>query len=293
MNDWNDLRFFLAVARGGGLTHAATALNVSPATVSRRIDVFEEALGAKLFIRRQTGYLLTDDGERMLENALPVEQAMLAFLRQSEDAGTPGRWSGKIRVACPELLAADRIAPRLGEFYQQYPGLTVELIVGLEPANLSRRDADMAVRIGTQHKGDEVDYIWQPLGELPYAAYVARTRSNDLDNWRALPHITWTETWAHLPMAKWLTANFPDQIPILTSNSMKLQHIGARIGLGLVVLPTFIGEHDSQLVRVEPDKFVSSRPLSLVFHRDLRDSDRMTAMRHFLTAIFKDGDNGK
>jgi DNA-binding transcriptional LysR family regulator len=287
MNDWDDLRYFLAVARGGGLTPAATALAVSPATVSRRIDVFEEAQGTKLFIRRQTGYLLTDDGERLLESALPVEQAMLAFLRQSEDAGTPGRWSGKIRVACPELLSAHRLAPRLGEFYQQYPGLTVELIVGLEPANLSRRDADMALRIGTANKDDEGDYIWQPLAELPYAAYVSRTRSNYLAHWRGLPHIGWTEAWAHLPMAKWLSTNFPDQIPVLTSNSMKLQHIAARIGLGIVVLPTFVGEDDPELIRVEPEKLVTSRPLSLVFHRDLRDSDRMTAMRHFLTAIFR------
>jgi DNA-binding transcriptional LysR family regulator len=287
MNDWDDLRFFLAVARGGGLTHAAIALNVSPATVSRRIDVFEEALDAKLFIRRQTGYLLTDDGERMLESALPVEQAMLAFLRQSEDAGTPGRWSGKIRVACPELISAHRIAPRLGEFYQQYPGLTVELIVGLEPVNLSRRDADMAVRIGTPHKDDEGDYIWQPLAELPYAAYLASTRSAELANWRTLPHIGWTEAWSHLPMAKWLAANFSEQAPIFASNSMKLQHICTRIGLGIAVLPTFVGESDPQLVRVLPDKLVASRPLSLVFHRDLRDSDRMKAMRHFLTAIFR------
>lgn len=286
MNDWNDLRYFLAVVRGGGLTHAASALGVSPATVSRRIDAFEEALGLKLFIRRQTGYLLTTDGERMHESALPVEQAMLTFGRQTQDAVDVGRWSGQIRVACPEMVATHWIAPRLSEFFMKYPGLRVELVVGLEQVNLSRRDADIAVRFVRPSKDEEGDYIGQALADLPFAAYRSALHALDVVDWRALPHISWNEAWSHLPMAKWLAATFSKQAPVFASNSLNLQYIGACAGLGVVVLPTSVGDDDSRLVRVEPDQLVTTRPLWLVFHRDLRSSERLLAMRNFLMSIF-------
>lgn len=287
MNDWNDLRYFLAVARGGGLTHAASALGVSPATVSRRIDAFEEALGIKLFIRRQTGYLLTDDGERMQESALPVEQAMLAFGRQTQDVADVGCWSGNIRVACPELVAAHWITPRLDEFFLKYPGLRVELIVGLEQVNLSRRDADIAVRFVAPSKDEEGDYIGHALAHLPFAAYRSAAHAVDVADWRTLPHISWNESWSHLPMAKWLATTFPKQPPVIASNSLNLQYIGACAGLGVVVLPTFVGDNDARLMRVEPNQLVTSRSLWLVFHRDLRGSERLSAMRNFLTGIFE------
>lgn len=288
MNDWNDLRYFLAVARGGGLTHAASALGVSPATVSRRIDAFEEMLGIKLFIRRQTGYLLTDDGERMQERALPVEQVMLAFARQTQDASNVGRWSGSIRVACPELVAAHWIVPRLGEFFLKYPGLRVDLVVGLEQVNLARRDADIAVRFVGPSKDEEGDYIGLALAQLPFAAYRSAAPAADIADWRTLPHISWNEQWSHLPMAKWLATTFPKQPPVFASNSLNLQYIAACAGLGVVVLPTFVGDNDARLARVEPDQLVTCRPLWLVFHRDLRGSDRLGAMRNFLMAVFAD-----
>lgn len=286
MNDWNDLRYFLAVVRGGGLTPAASVLGVSPATVSRRIDAFEDALGLKLFIRRQTGYVLTDDGERLHESALPVEQAMLAFGRQTQDAADAGRWSGLIRVACPELVAAHWITPRLSGFFLKYPGLRVELIVGLEQVNLSRRDADIAVRFVGPSKDEEGDYIGLVLAELPFAAYRPALHALNVADWRTLPHIAWSEPWSHLPMAKWLATTFPKQAPVFSSNSLNLQYIGACAGLGVVVLPTFVGDDDSRLVRVEPDQLVTTRPLWLVFHRDLRSSERLLAMRNFLMSIF-------
>lgn len=286
MDDWNDLRYFLAVARGGGLTHAASVLGVSPATVSRRIDAFEETLGLKLFIRRQTGYVLTTDGEHMHERALPVEQAMLTFGRQTQDAANVGRWSGHIRVACPELVAAHWITPRLSEFFMKYPRLRVELIVGLEQVNLSRRDADIAVRFVRPSKDEEGDYIGQALADLPFAAYRPALHALSEADWHALPHISWNERWSHLPMAKWLATAFPKQAPVFASNSLNLQYIGACAGLGVVVLPTSVGDDDSRLVRVEPDRLVTSRPLWLVFHRDLRSSERVLAMRNFLMSIF-------
>ncbi|MDE2290005.1 MAG: LysR family transcriptional regulator [Burkholderiales bacterium] len=292
MNDWNDLRYFLAVARSGGLSPAAGELAVSPATVSRRIDALEQALGLTLFLRRQTGYLLTDEGERLLASALPVEQAMLGFERQAEGAGKQAeQLSGTVRVAVPETLASYWIAPRLKAFLAQYPKLCVELIVGVNYVNLSRRDADIAVRMAAPTREEEGEYIAQPLGGLPFAAYVAAGISSADQDWRTLPYLAGDDSWSHLAMTKWLRATFAGQPPALASNSMNVQYMAACQGLGVVVLPTFVGDGDARLRRVEPGHHVLSRELWMMIHRDLRASGRMSAMREFLTTIFRtDGD---
>jgi DNA-binding transcriptional LysR family regulator len=283
--DWNDILYFLAVARTGGLTPASVELGVSPATVSRRIDAFEQCVGMVLFLRRQTGYLLTDEGESMVEAVLPVEQAMLGFERQTQYAGKAGQWSGTIRVATSEAVATYWITPRLGEFLERYPGLKVELITGIEAVNLSRRDADIALRMMPPSKDDEGDYIAQALGELRFAAYVSPELLQTSGDWRSIPPVSWAESMSHLPMAKWSDAMLLNQASIL-SNSMNVHRVAAGNGLGVAVLPMRIGDSDPHLLRVEPDHFACSRNLWLIFHRDLRASQRVIALRDFLVTLF-------
>lgn len=282
--DWNDIRYFLAVARCGGLTPAAALLGVSPATVSRRIDAFEQALGLTLFLRRQTGYLLTDEGESMLASAVPVEQAMLGFERQGQSAGGSGQWAGSVRVATTDMLASHLITPRLGEFLAQYPGLRVELLTGVAQVDLSRRDADIALRVMAPSKDEEGDYIAQSLGRLQFAPYIAAGLAADSD-WRALPHVSWDEPRRYFPMAKWSSATFGSTPPVLASNSLHVQHMAACQGLGVSVLPMYVGEHDARLKRIDPDTPIPARELWLMYHRDLRGSRRVTAMRDFLVRI--------
>jgi DNA-binding transcriptional LysR family regulator len=282
--DWNDLRYFLAVARCGGLTPAAALLGASPATVSRRINACEQALGLTLFLRRQSGYLLTDDGEQVLASALPVEQAMLGFERARDSSGGAGQWRGSVRVATTEMLATHLIAPQLAQFTAQYPGLQVELLTGLGQANLSRRDADIALRLMAPNKDDEGDYIAQPLGALRFAPYIAAHLAGR-EHWRTLPHIDWDESHRHFPMATWSAATFGASPPIVSSNSMHVQHMAVRQGLGVGVLPMYVGEHDARLVRIEPDTPIPARELWLMVHRDLRGSERVGAMRAFLARI--------
>lgn len=282
--DWNDLRHFLAVARGGGLSPAALQLGVSPATVSRRIDAFEQALGLTLFLRRQTGYLLTDEGERMLASALPVEQALLGFERQGQSAGEAGQWSGSIRVATADMLASHLITPGLGEFLAQYPGLRVELLTGVGQVDLSRRDADIALRVMAPSKDEEGDYVAHAVGRLPYAPYVAPALAAEAD-WRALPHVSWDPARSHLPMAKWSAAAFGGRPPVLVSNSLHVQHMAACQGLGVSVLPMLVGECDARLVRIALETPIPARELWLMYHRDLRGSRRVMAMRDFLAGL--------
>ncbi|HEU0230449.1 MAG TPA: LysR family transcriptional regulator [Burkholderiaceae bacterium] len=282
--DWDDLRYFLAVARSAGLTPAAQALGVSPATVSRRIDAFEQAMGMTLFLRRQTGYTLTDDGETLLAAALPVEQAMLGFARRSQDAGRPGTWAGSIRVATSDTIATHWITPMLPLFVQGHPGLQVELVTGVNTVNLSRRDADIALRMSPPTREEEGEYIALRAGAMAFAAYITVDDADAQRDWRTLPYVNWGESLAHVPMARWAASMFPGRQPVLLSNSMPVMIAAAEAGLGVTVLPESIGERMAALVRVD---FACARDLWLVYHRDLRHNPRVVAMKDFLLGVVR------
>src|SRR4051812_47613123 len=144
MMDWDDLKHFLAVARSGSLADAARMLQASPATVGRRIAALEAKLGARLFDRRHTGYSLTHNGEAIRLKAEEVEDAVLKVEREA--LGRDLRPAGKVRIASANEVAANVIAPQLEEFRCLYPEIVLEVVEGLAPSNLTRREADIALR---------------------------------------------------------------------------------------------------------------------------------------------------
>src|SRR6516162_2201124 len=142
--DWDDFKHFLAVARGGSLTAAAHSLKSSPATVSRRVAALERKLGTRLFDRRQSGYSLTEDGELIRVKAEDMEDAVIAAEREA--LGRDLRATGKVRVAASDDIATYLIAPSLGQFRRLYPGIMLEIVAQRDVVNLSRREADIALR---------------------------------------------------------------------------------------------------------------------------------------------------
>ncbi|MBV6304034.1 LysR family transcriptional regulator [Candidimonas humi] len=284
--NWEDIRYFLAVARQGGLTPAAADLGVSPATVSRRVEALERDSGMALFLRRQSGYVLTDEGQSMFEAAQGVEQAMLGFERRAQRVGEPGRWTGCTRLATSDALASHVIAPRLGDFLERHPGLQVELVTGIQAVNLSRRDADMALRMAPPSADEEGEYIAQRLPDLQFAAYAARALARRGSDWRELPYVSWPDSLSHIAMAKWMRATYGAAQPPLLTNSVGTQYQAARYGVGVAVLPVFMADEDPLLQRVEPGHLACVRPLWLMHHRDLRSSRRIVAMKEFILGLF-------
>ncbi len=287
--DWNDLKFFLAVARHGGLSGAATALGTSPSTVSRHVDALEKRFDMTLFLRQQTGYLLTDDGAELMQHIEQVEQAMMATERNSHRSARE-EVSGHVRLATTEMLALHLVVPQLPLLRARYPKLRVELNIALARANLSRREADLALRLTAPDEGAG-DYIASRSGFMSFGVYCAaslplpQAHDAEADAWNQLDYVSWDDTWADLPMAKWLHAAFRGKPPALAVNSLQAQYAAVRAGLGVGLLPRFIGDRDPALRRIESAAAPPSRELWLVYHRDLKASRRVLAMRDFLVEL--------
>ncbi|WP_136417926.1 LysR family transcriptional regulator [Herbaspirillum sp. ST 5-3] len=290
--DWNDLKFFLAVARHGGLSAAGLALGTSASTVSRHIAALEERFGASLFLRQQTGYLLTDDGAALLKHIDLVEQAMMAAERNSLSSAQQ-ELSGQVRLATTEMLAFHLIVPQLHRFRERYPKLQVELNIALTRANLSRREADLALRIVAPDPDDGAgDYIASRVGKMDFGMYVAAgslpADAKAAAAWQSLDYVSWDDSWADLPMAKWMKTTFRDKPPALACNSLQAQYAAVRSGLGVGMLPCFIGDGDPTLQRLGGIQPSLSRDLWLVYHRDLKGSQRVIAMRDFIVELINE-----
>ena len=166
--DWNQIRAFAAVARHGSLTAAAAATGLSQPTLSRRIDALERALGATLFVRGRSGAALTDTGAALVARADAMEREAGALVRAA--AGRRETPRGEVRVTASRIVSAHLLPPILSALAISHPEIDVELVPSDEVADLSRRDADLAVRMA---RPSQPDLIARRLGALPLGAYAA------------------------------------------------------------------------------------------------------------------------
>jgi DNA-binding transcriptional LysR family regulator len=283
LRDWNDLKYFLAVARGGGLTAAAAGLHTSASTVSRHIDAMEGRLGVRLFLRQQRGYQLTDRGSELLTHVAEVERAMQAVERRSSASD---EIRGQVKLALPESLANYLIAPNLPALRQRYPALQLELVVSRQLTDLSRREADLALRIVNPAQPEHApDYVAHRVGSIHFALYCTPAVLKRAGDWRKLDIVSWEDSWIKSPMMEWLTQLFPGKEPALRANSLQTHYVAVRAGVGAAFLPHFIGDADLTLRRVEFGSLVTERQLWLLYHRDLKGSQRVQAVREFVAEV--------
>lgn len=270
--NWNDLRFFLAVARSGGLSSAARELATSPSRVARRIDALESALGVPLFLRSLDGYRLTDEGDAFVPRAEAVETAALSY--QGKAALCAGV-AGTVRLATAENLVTRLIAPALPDFLNAHPNLTLNLMTAVKTVDLDRHEADLALRMTRPASGDT---RIRKLGHMACAVYRAA---------EAAPagFIAWGEAMRDLSAAKALTAL---KAPVsIVSNSLAVHHELAGTGAVRAVLPCFIGDRDTRLVRDGPIVESAGQDLWLVINKDVSGSARVRAVADFLTDLIR------
>jgi DNA-binding transcriptional LysR family regulator len=287
--EWDDLKHFLAVARTGSLAEAARQLRTSPATVGRRVAALESRLGARLFDRKQTGYSLTETGAAIHNKAEEVEEAVLSVEREA--LGRDLHIGGRVRLATSDELAATVITPHFNEFRRCYPGILLEIVARHDLANLSRREADVALRTARPEHGN---LVVRRAGWWKCALYAAKSyaAAHDLKpgirDFSNLEIITWTEEFAHLRGGPWFAEHAQDASIALQANSRRIQYGACKAGIGLAILPCLSADRDPDLIRLLPPEQVFVTELYLVTHRDLAQTARVRAVIDFLYQSISD-----
>jgi DNA-binding transcriptional LysR family regulator len=282
--EWDDLKHFLAVARSGSLSDAARTLKTSASTVGRRITALEDKLGVHLFDRKASGYALTENGTLIRRKAEEVEDAALSVERAA--LGRDKHAAGTVRVAASDDIAAHLIGPHLGAFRARYPDISLEIVAQMELANLTRREADIALRGVRPARGN---FVIRRIGSWPFGLYAARRYAEahglkpGLADLSTLDIITWTKEWAHLRGGPWF-AEYARGAPVaLASDSRRVHQAACKAGLGVAILPCALADQEPDLLCLLPAKQVLSLPLWLVVHRDLIRTARVRAVMDFLT----------
>lgn len=284
--DWGNFPFFLAVARHGTLSAAARELGVDQATVGRRLARLEASADSRLFDRTPDGYRLTNGGREMLAHVETFEHEVVAMQRQLSGGDT--RLEGRVRLAIGEPFSTQFVIPRLDGLRVRHPGIALEVVTGNRTHDLSRREADIALRIAPRPK--QPNLVVQRLSDVsiaPYAStsYLARRglprKSGDLTGHQV---VRYGGELADLPGADWLDKETHGTTTTLTSSSILTVASAIRAGLGIGMLSCYVGDADPTLRRLAPG-VVGKSDLYLVFHADLRGNLRVRAVTEYLAEI--------
>lgn len=279
IGDWDDLRFFLAVARARSVSGAARTLGVNHATVSRRIQGFEERIGARLFERLAGGWLPTAGGEEMMASALRVEEEMAALDRRV--AGTDTRLSGTLRVTLSDA-AALALLEDLRAFTERYPGIDLQLLASYTLTNLTRREADVAIRV-TERPAEHL--VGRRVGSTALSLFGA---AELIAGWRPelglgkLPWLGWDDRIAGFGGSAFMQQHVPEARIVARFDSVLVAYHAVREKLGVCFLPCALGDRDPALRRVDPALLLPGVPIWILTHPDLRETARVRAFTGFL-----------
>lgn len=280
---WDDLRFFLAVARTGQLSTAARQLSTSHVTVSRRIDRLESGLGFRLFERNPKGYDLTPQGRGLIATAQRIAAEAEKLQEGMVDDRVQHR--GLMRIAAPEGFSSYFSENLLRPFTEHFPGIALELVALPQIISLSRRETEISITLDPIKASTFVseklaDYTLGVYGAPSYLARATPIRSREdlLDH----PFGGYIEEMVFAPGLDYLGDVHPGLRPIFKSSSIFNQRAAARDGLVLCVLPHYLGDGDPGLEPVLGDTLILRRSYWLNCHRDIYNAPRERSVRKFL-----------
>ncbi len=230
---WDDLRFLLAVARAGTLLGAGRALGVTTSTVGRRLRALEEQLGVQLFERTSEGVIATLAAERLLPWAEGVEQAHEAFARAVR--GLEREPVGRVRVTGPPGLVDHFLAPAAGRLRQAFPRIELVVDASVAYADLSRGEADIALRGRRPERGDLVFRRLGPFASCVIGCAGTYAGAPPVDDLGRLPWLQWGDDLAHIPDARFVAAHVPASAIVLRTSSFAAQLAAARAGVGVML----------------------------------------------------------
>ena len=286
--DWDKLRIFHAVAEAGSFTHAGESLNLSQSAVSRQISALEESLNVSLFHRHARGLILTEQGELLYRTAHEVfAKLAMAEAQLSESKDRP---KGQLKVTTTVALGSTWLTPRMGEFLDVYPDVTVDLLLDDRELDLSMREADVAIRMAPPRQPELIQRHLMTVHLNIYAApaYIKRyglpKTVEELDNHKVIvygeatrPPVPDTNILMRLGVK-----GDERRRPSLTVNNVYAIQRAAEAGLGLAALPEFMVQGSSNLVQVLPEVEGPRIDAYFVYPEELRNSKRIQVFRDFL-----------
>jgi DNA-binding transcriptional LysR family regulator len=287
--DWNDLKYFLAVARGGSTLAAARTLGASQSTVHRRLGELETHFACKLTKRSPGGHQLTECGHRLLKFAERAEEAITTFERNALAADT--ELTGSVRVTCSTTMAGRLTKSSVIEgFHARYPGLRVEFVITDRYLDLSKGEADLAIRTG---EPDDENLIGRKIAEVPWAVYATRSyverhgrpeRPEDINDHFA---VGFDGEIANYAAARWLRSVAPRARIAARSDNWPAFVATVKTGVGLGPLPTHHGDREKELVRLIDTAPSVVSGFWLLMHPDMRNTPRVRAFFDYVVADLK------
>ncbi|MCY1424836.1 HTH-type transcriptional regulator HdfR [compost metagenome] len=285
--NWDDLKFFLEVARTKKASSAAKRLGVDYTTVSRRISSLEQALGTLLFEKsRTTGFVLTAEGQRLLSYAESIESTLHMACEQVSGSGVA--LSGHVRMGCTEGFGSFFITPQLSHFVNTYPAISVDILPLPHFISLSKREADIVIALERPEHGPYVccklcDYRLQLYATTQYLErHEPIEKASDLAKHQ---FISYVDDLAFSSELLYLANLLPNASASLRSTSVIAQYTAAQQGLGLAILPCFLAAQDPNLIAVLPEEVDITRQFWMYCREDLRKLKRITLLWDYIRAV--------
>ncbi len=272
--DWADLRYVLALSRSYALSAAAQRLGVNETTVARRLRRLEAVLEAQLFERTEGRLTATEAGRQAVFAAERMELEAQALTEAV--SGVDTAVAGTVRVTMVPVLAHKVVAPALPELLSRFPDLRVELVADARDFSLTKREADIALRLARPSR--ETRSIARKVGSLDYAVFAGVSAAEPL-SW-----IHYDDGFADLPQHKWMRGQDGDVAPVSVNDAEGLIAC-VKAGLGKALLPLSVGSAEPGLQRMGNEIPVLSRELWLITHPDLRGLARIKAVGDWLAGL--------
>ncbi|WP_313296158.1 LysR family transcriptional regulator [Diaphorobacter sp.] len=286
--DWDNLRYFLEVARVGTLVAAARRTGVEHTTVARRIQALEKQMGTPLFTREASGHRLTEAGRQLLPAVEAMELAVLGVEQSAPANASASGLSGLVRVGATEGFGTLILAPYLAEFTRTHPGLSIDLLALPRLLHLSRREADIVISLERPTRGSVIvtklaDYTLCLYGQREYLARKPLVAQRE-----DLRHHAFVNYVDDLLFTKEL--QFIDQLHqperfAFRSTSISAQYEAVRVGAGLAVLPAFLADRDPILSRVLPQEAEFTRTFWMSMPQEARQQSRIQAVWEFIKQV--------
>ncbi|MEM7079045.1 MAG: LysR family transcriptional regulator [Pseudomonadota bacterium] len=283
--DWDEYRFFLALARTESVRGAAQALQVNPSTVTRRLEQLEQRLGVVLFSRASNGLQITTAGRAIVAQVDAAGEQLQQVDSRLE--GQDQRLQGRIRLAVPDILATSFLLQDLAPFASEYPAVDLEFVPAYQNSPVGDGGADIAIR-ATDNPPEHL--IGRPLARFALASYGSRdylAAHTPGPEGGGMAWIDWADDGEVMGRyARLRQTYFPNATVHIRCDHIHMQYAAVRAGLGLAILPCFLGEEDETLVRLPDMPLLEGPGLWMLIHPDARNVRRLQLLMGVLREVF-------